>query len=235
VVATCRSANLSEELTLGKGEPVPHVRIKDLEPAQVERFLQAYEPDRNAQVWRQLQSDPALVELYRSPYYLRMLLRAMRGRTELPRNRSALFTAYVRALLNRELGRPKGAVFWTRALRDDRERVRRGGWTSDYELPEAAPLHALAIFAFALQRSRIEREQAKCGAQLAKARELLGGAETLRACLDLQVLDKAGLGAHATVPFGAPVAAGILRRACAHGAVTRRAHRQCRHGRTSNL
>src|SRR5262249_17842679 len=80
VVATCRSANLSEELTLGKGEPVPHVRIKDLEPAQVERFLQAYDPDRGAQVWRQLQSDPALVELYRSPYYLRMLLRAMRGR-----------------------------------------------------------------------------------------------------------------------------------------------------------
>jgi TIR domain-containing protein/NACHT domain-containing protein len=71
-VFTCRSLDYSALLSTPES-PVPQVRIEPLEDQQVEQFLGAYDPDRGPRLWRELRGTPQL-ELFRSPFYLRLLL-----------------------------------------------------------------------------------------------------------------------------------------------------------------
>ena len=75
---------------------MPHVRIERLSDAQVEEFLSLYHAERGPALWQQLRGTPQL-DLFRSPFYLRMLLAQDNadGATLLS-GRAALFTGLVR-------------------------------------------------------------------------------------------------------------------------------------------
>ncbi|HMW56186.1 MAG TPA: TIR domain-containing protein [Accumulibacter sp.] len=107
---SCRSLDYSASLSTPE-LPVPHVRIEALSDPQVEQFLALYSAERGPALWRQLRGTPQL-DLFRSPFYLKLLLaQAGDGRPAL-HGRAALFSGFVR-----QWG-PAGAQSWRGGLGD---------------------------------------------------------------------------------------------------------------------
>ena len=177
-VFTCRSLDYSALLSTPES-PVPQVRIEPLEDQRAEQFLGAYDPARGPDLWRDLRGKPQL-DLFRSPFYLRLLLvhRGHDGR--LSKGRAALFTGFVRQALRREMeaGNP---LFQAGALLDrrDYERVLRGEWRDGFELPAREPslCAALSRLAFRMQKRRGAGDGSRVRAGWDDALALLGGGE----------------------------------------------------------
>ena len=152
VIFSCRTLDYGSKLTIKDLPRVPQVEITPLDDAQVEKFLQVYSPDTAARLWDQLR-DSAQLDLYRSPYYLRLLIdQASDG--QIPQGRAALFTGFVRAMLEREIiyNNRLSNADW---LLTERDLKRIGHWRDAYELPNRGVLfNALADFAFQLQTQR---------------------------------------------------------------------------------
>ena len=177
-VFTCRSLDYSALLSTPES-PVPQVRIEPLEDERVEQFLGAYDPARGPDLWRDLRGTPQL-DLFRSPFYLRLLL-AHRGQDgRLSKGRAALFTGFVQQALRREMeaGHP---LFQAGALLDrrDYERVLRGEWRDGFELParEPALCAALSRLAFRMQKRRGAGDGSRVRVGWDDALALLGGGE----------------------------------------------------------
>ena len=174
IVFSCRSLDYSELLST-PDLAVPQVRIERLTDDQVQAFLVAYSPDHGEAIWRQLAGTPQL-ELFRSPYYLRMLIAQSSGDGTIPDGRAALFTGFVREALRREVsaGHP---LFRAGGLLDDRDhdRVARREWRTAYDLPSRSPLvRSLSGLAFELQARREGSEEAQVRAPFDEALRLLG-------------------------------------------------------------
>ena len=150
VIFSCRTLDYGTKLTTKDLPRVPQVEITPLDDPQVEKFLHVYSPDTAAHLWNQLK-DSAQLDLYRSPYYLKLLI-DQAGDGRIPEGRAALFTGFVRAMLEREIGAVNvrlNNADWLLAARDLK---RFGQWRSVYELPCRGVLfNALADFAFQLQ------------------------------------------------------------------------------------
>lgn len=196
VVFSCRSLDYSASLST-PDLPVPHVRVEALTDAQVEPFLCLHDAARGAHLWQQLRGTPQL-ELFRSPYYLQLLLaqtdEAGEQRGAALRGRAALFTGFVRQTLAREIG-ARNPLFAPDGLlaRRDCEQIARYEWRNAVDLPQRGPLlPALARLAHALQARRAPGQSARVRTAYDDALTLLAhvrGEDLLRAGVALQVLE----------------------------------------------
>jgi hypothetical protein len=173
---------------------VPHVRIEPLGDDQVEEFLSVHDPQQGPALWRQLRGTPQL-DLFRSPFYLRLLLAQAGAGGPALQGRAALFTAFVRQALQREIeaGNPlfrPGALLEKR----DHERLVQRAWRNASDLPERGRLlPALCQLAYGLQARRAPGEASRVRVAYDDARTLLGAQQgdepLLHAGVALQVLE----------------------------------------------
>ncbi|MBE2259301.1 MAG: SUMF1/EgtB/PvdO family nonheme iron enzyme [Rhodobacteraceae bacterium] len=195
---SCRSLDYGAPLSTPEA-PVTQVRIEPLGNPQVEEFLTLYDVNRGAALWRQLRGTPQL-DLFRSPFYLRLLLaQAGGGGDSGPAlsGKAALFTGFIRQALQREIT-ADNPLFRPGALLDknDHARIIRHEWRNPSELPVRGPLlPALCQLAFALQARRAPGETSRLRVPWDDALELLGdphGASPLllHAGVALQILEE---------------------------------------------
>jgi formylglycine-generating enzyme required for sulfatase activity/energy-coupling factor transporter ATP-binding protein EcfA2 len=185
VVFSCRKLDYSAELS------VPHVRIEELDDAQVEEFLTLYNPEQGPALWRQLRGTPQL-GLFRSPFYLKLLL-AQAGNAVM-QGRASLFTGFVHQALLREV-QANNPLFRSGHLLDewDYQRIVRREPLQGHELAGGSPLFpALSGFAHALQHQRGTAQDARIRVKRTEALAMLGK-DVLEAGVALQVLDVDGL------------------------------------------
>jgi formylglycine-generating enzyme required for sulfatase activity len=189
---SCRSLDYSASLSTPELS-VPHVRIERLGDPQVEEFLKLYSPKHGPALWAQLRGTPQL-DLFRSPFYLRLLLAQAHVAGPALRGRAALFAGFVRQALEREIT-AQNALFRPGFLLDrrDHERLVRHEWRNAIELPTRGPLlPALCHLAFGLQARRAPGEASRVRAPYDDALALLGAGQAedlLRAGVALQVLE----------------------------------------------
>ena len=155
--------------------------------------LTQYSPEHGAQLWRELRGTPQL-EVFRSPFYLKLLVEQPAAEARLRTGRAALFTSFVRGALRREI-ESKNPLFLPDGLlvRRDYERIVAGDWADAYELAANSPLFdALADFAARLQERCATGNEARVRVKYAEALALVGGThreDILEAGAALQVLD----------------------------------------------
>lgn len=101
VVFSCRSLDYSAILSTPE-TPVPQVRIEPLEDPRVEEFLTVYDPERGPALWQGIEGTPQL-DLFRTPFYLKLLLARTDDDGRVVPGRAALFTGFVRQALRREI------------------------------------------------------------------------------------------------------------------------------------
>jgi len=191
-IFSCRSLDYSAPLSTPEA-PVTHVRIEQLGDPQVEEFLTLHDADRGPALWQQLRGTPQL-DLFRSPFYLRLLL-AQAGEDGTALNgKAALFTGFVRQALRREID-ADNPLFRPGVLLAKRDLARIIGqqWRNAIDLPSCAPLlPALCQLAFALQARRAPGEASRVRVPYDDALELLGeqhSEDLLHAGVALQVLE----------------------------------------------
>lgn len=191
VVFSCRELDYSATLSTPELR-VPHVRIERLGDAQVEQFLTLYSPEHGPRLWQQLKGTPQL-DLFRSPFYLRMLL-AQAGNGAALTGRAALFTGFIRQALLREL-EAESTFVQPGVLLDQRDHAKLVArrWRDRYDLPaRGALIPALEKLAFDLQQRREGNELAQVRVGYDQAVAMLG--DYADALLDagtaLQVLEQ---------------------------------------------
>ncbi len=75
-----------------------------MDDEQVQAFLHAYLPDSASHVWQELKGASHL-ELFRTPFFLKLLCDQVETYQTVPKDRAALFTGFVRQVLKREMER----------------------------------------------------------------------------------------------------------------------------------
>ncbi|MEQ1815170.1 MAG: SUMF1/EgtB/PvdO family nonheme iron enzyme [Nitrosomonas sp.] len=197
VVFSCRTLDYGSQLTTKDLPRVPQVEVTPLTPAQVKQFLEIYSPQHATALWNQLDGSSQF-DLYRSPYYLTLLIeQASDG--HIPAGRASLFTGYVRTMLKREMIDAGNSRFKADALLHPRDRERFGQWKTPYELPARGQLFkALAAFAFNLQQQRGTEDKSQVRIDYDAALDVLSEVPDelkdplLKAAADLQILDLPG-------------------------------------------
>ena len=197
VVFSCRTLDYGSQLTTKELPRVPQVEVTPLDPAQVKDFLVIYSPQHANALWNQLDGSSQF-DLYRSPYYLKLLIeQASDG--HIPAGRASLFTGYVRTMLKREMIDAGNVRFKADALVHRRDRERFGQWETPYELPARGQLFkTLAAFAFNLQQQRGTEDKSQVRIDYDAALDVLSKVpaelkdDLLKAAADLQILDLPG-------------------------------------------
>jgi formylglycine-generating enzyme required for sulfatase activity len=134
---------------------VPQVRIEPMSDAQVRHYLKLYSPLHWAEIWAEVTRSSQL-ELFRSPFFLKLLIDQVEAEGRIPQGRSALFTGFVRQALKRELERDNPAFDDDElvAVRD-RRRVVGWQWRDPYALPDRGALFPLLErLAYRMQEDR---------------------------------------------------------------------------------
>ena len=159
VIFSCRSLDYSAPLS-SKDRPVPQVRIESLSDDKVRDFLLKYSPDYGENLWDNLKNT-AQLNVFRSPYFLKMLIeQSIDG--EIPGGRAALFTAFVRRLITREIENPDNKLFQAGELLHGRD-IQRLTLTHNGKTPCELPKRGLLIpklglLAFQMQK-QIDRQE----------------------------------------------------------------------------
>ncbi|KFB68957.1 SUMF1/EgtB/PvdO family nonheme iron enzyme [Candidatus Accumulibacter vicinus] len=163
----------------------------------VEEFLGVYNPQRSSALWQQLRGTPQL-DLFRSPFYLRLLLAQAGDGGPALQGRAGLFTGFVRQAVQREI-EADNPLFRPGALLDkrDHERLVQHAWRNATDLPaRGALLPALCQLAYGLQARRAPGEASRVRVPYDDALALLDGEkyaplgdELLHAGVALQVLE----------------------------------------------
>ncbi|MCB1977745.1 MAG: SUMF1/EgtB/PvdO family nonheme iron enzyme, partial [Nitrosomonas sp.] len=207
-IVSCRTLDYGSQLTTKDLPRIPQVEITALTDPQIEQFLSLYSPDYGGSLWWQLKDTPQ-ADLYRSPYYLKLLIDQTQD-GEIPRGRAALFTGFVRAMLQREIAADNPRLCEQDWMLTERERKRIDQCQSDYELPKRGKLfNTLAAFAFQLQQKQHDGETGDVGHSgnksqvridfddaldmlLARVADEKQQEHLLNAAVDLQILDMPG-------------------------------------------
>jgi len=103
VVFTCRSFQFSRHLNNDEYETT-HINVERLDNDQMRMFLRVYLPkniDADETLTR-IKADAQQVELFRIPFYLRMLTDQVRRTGNIPNDRARLFCGFLREHLRRE-------------------------------------------------------------------------------------------------------------------------------------
>ncbi|RIL05686.1 hypothetical protein DCC79_15935, partial [bacterium] len=152
IVFACRSLDYSAPLST-PALRVPQVQIEPLSDARVERFLDLYSPAQAGAIWARL-AGSAQLALFRSPFFLKLLVDQVEAEGRFPDGRAGLFTGLVRQSLRREVER-ENPLFQPDTLlteRDYRRLVQGADWRTAWELPERGALvPRLARLAHAMQ------------------------------------------------------------------------------------
>ncbi len=161
VVFSCRSLNYSAPLS-SPALRVPQVRVESLTPDQAREFVRLYIPDHAEAVWKQLERSTQL-ELFRVPYFLKLLADEVSATGAMPQGRAGLFTGLVRRALRREVERDNH-LFRNDAILDprDRRKVTQSQWRDDHELPlHGVLIPRLVALADGMQRRRAGGESTR--------------------------------------------------------------------------
>ncbi len=177
-VITCRSLDYSLPLT-NQGVAAQQATVQALNPSQIEAFLHAHVPLRAAVLWAGLRDDAAQLELYGTPYFLKLLTELAPEQAAdavLPHGRVALFTGFVRTALRREVEKRNLILLLPALLTpDDRVQITTNKY-SGFQLPErGALLPGLRALAFGMQRAWLHGEAAQVRVPKREALVLIGG------------------------------------------------------------
>jgi formylglycine-generating enzyme required for sulfatase activity len=193
VIFSCRSLDYSAPLSSLELR-VPQVQVEPLDDARIRAFLDAYSPDQSGSLWEGL-AGTVQVDLFRAPYFLKLLVEEVGAGSGVPQGRGALFTRMLRGALKREVERVNplfdpGPLI---AERDYWRVVQAREWSTPYELPERGALFgALANLAFGMQRTGLSGEGAQVRLRYDDAGALLGephASDILHAAEALGALD----------------------------------------------
>jgi len=194
VILSCRSLDYSAPLSRPSLR-VPQAEIQPLSDDQIRRFLALHVPGWGEAIWRALAGMPELA-LVRVPYFLKLLVDQAAAATDLPHDRAALFTGFVRRALAREVERGN-ALFQPDTLLTERDclRVARGrSWRTPHDLPEQGRLiRSLAGLAYGMQAREARAEAAQVRLGYGEALALVAGdrpEDILRAGAALGVLEE---------------------------------------------
>jgi formylglycine-generating enzyme required for sulfatase activity len=195
IIFSCRSLDYSFRLS-SETLPVPHLSVQPMDEDQVRSFIQSYAPAYLEPVMNHLK-DPRQFEFYQSPYFLRLLCRVLEYDQRVPEGRAALFTGFIRALLNRELNRPDTILSKESLLhRLDRSSLNENQWDSPFDLPEMGPLIGqLSRLAYEMQSDHPDGAANEIRITYQKALSLLehqNPDEVVDAGLALSILDRYG-------------------------------------------
>jgi len=193
-IFACRSLDYSAPLST-PSLPVPQVRIEPLADEQVRAFLRSYAPAIVDGVWRELEGSPQL-DLFRSPYFLKLLVEHVEAEGRMPQGRAALFSSLVQQAIRREVERynPLFAPGEIVTARDTR-RVLQAGWRAgSCDLPdEGALVPRLGQLAHGMQERRTGPEMSQVRIGYHDALALIDhprAADIVRAGEALAVLDE---------------------------------------------
>jgi hypothetical protein len=138
-VFSCRSLDYSAPLS-SPTLRVPQVRVDPMSDAQVRQYLKLYSPLHWAAIWSEIAGSSQL-DLFRSPFFLKLLVEQVESEGRIPEGRAALFTGFVRQSLRRELERDNPLFDDGELVADrDRRRVVTWRWRDPYTLPDRGEL-----------------------------------------------------------------------------------------------
>ncbi len=154
VLVSCRTHDYGAKLSSAM-LTVPQVRIEALSDGQVREFLQQYCLLATAgRLWEEFRHNPQQLDLYRSPYYLALLVDQLGPEGGLPAGRAALFSGFVRGALHHEIGSGNPLFKPDRLLtHGDCERLAQDGFVG-CDLPvEGRLFPALGALAYRMQET----------------------------------------------------------------------------------
>ena len=183
VIFSCRTLDYGAKLST-KSLPVPQVRIEQLSDPQVEEFIEKYGSRQAGTLWEELRRHPRQLDLYRSPYYLKLLVDQAGPEGKIPLGRAALFSGFVRQALDREMVGDH-ALFKPGVLLTAHECERMAGNTyTGCELPTESPLFmALSALAYRMQATERNPEASQVRVERPLALAVLGTTEPATAGL----------------------------------------------------
>ncbi|MBJ6609067.1 MAG: SUMF1/EgtB/PvdO family nonheme iron enzyme [Candidatus Thiothrix moscowensis] len=167
-VFSCRTLDYSSTLS-SETLVVPHVRIERLSEAQISEFLRRYAPTQADDLFAAIKQQRQL-DLYSTPYFLRLLIEQAQRSGKVPRGRAALFTGFVREVLGREYKKANPLLLnHDHKLLSERELKKLARqvdaptlWADDCALPEQGVLFPeLARLAYVMQERGIRNETAQ--------------------------------------------------------------------------
>jgi formylglycine-generating enzyme required for sulfatase activity len=152
-VFSCRSLDYSETLSVKDDLAVRQVRVQALTAPQIEQFLHLYAPDHAAGAWAEIRESERLLDLYSTPYFLKLLCDQLAYDPRVASERASLFTGFVRRALEREIAGQNPLFVRDGVLHvRDRERIVGRDWINAYDLPRRGPLiPRLQALAYAMQ------------------------------------------------------------------------------------
>jgi class 3 adenylate cyclase/formylglycine-generating enzyme required for sulfatase activity len=154
IVFSCRSLDYSASLSSAQLR-VPQVHVEPMSDTRVRQYLKLYSPAHWVEVWEEIHATTQL-DLFRSPFFLKLLVDEVEAQGAVPKGRAALFTGFVRRALARELERDN-PIFDDDAMLDarDRRQVITGTWAGAHALPRRGALvPMLEKLAYTMQAAR---------------------------------------------------------------------------------
>ncbi|HRF42892.1 MAG TPA: NACHT domain-containing protein, partial [Candidatus Competibacteraceae bacterium] len=178
VIFSCRTLDYGAKLST-KALPVPQVQIEQLSNEQVREFIEKYTAQRPEALWRELSRDTRQLDLYRSPYYLKLLVDQAGPEGKIPRGRAMLFSGFVRQALNREVA-GKHPLFKPGVLLTAHECERMAGNAyTGCELPTENPLlTTLSALAYRMQETEQNPEASQVRMERSLTLAVLGTIES---------------------------------------------------------
>jgi formylglycine-generating enzyme required for sulfatase activity len=200
VVFTCRSLDYSAPLG-SEAAAVRQVQVEPLSPQQIADFLGLHLAERAEAVWEALRRDEKQLDLFSTPFFLRLLVDQIGPAGELPAGRAELLTGFVRQALRREIQDHRQRLLAAGPLlsEDDRRQIIHDAWAGRTDLPVEGPLvPALETLAFRMQDGRRAGEAGQVRVAEKTARSLLAEPragdpapdDVVDAGIQLNVLDK---------------------------------------------
>jgi formylglycine-generating enzyme required for sulfatase activity len=193
VIYSCRTLDYGAVLS-SKDLPVPQIEIRGMNDEQVQAFLNVYLPEQAERVWVELKGASHL-DLFRTPFFLKLLCEQVESYQTVPKDRAALFTGFVRQVLKREI-EGSNKLFLPNGLLNekDHQKIARNTWRDSYDLPERGLLlNKIAFLAYTMQEKGLSTETAQVRIDYDAACDLIQherDADILKAGVALNVLDE---------------------------------------------
>ncbi|MCD4754046.1 MAG: SUMF1/EgtB/PvdO family nonheme iron enzyme [Anaerolineaceae bacterium] len=195
VVFSCRTLNYSASLSTD-ALPVPQIQVQRMIDKQVQQFLAAYLPEHAELTWGELKIKPLLLDLLRTPYYLKLLTEQVQEGGKLPQGRAGLFTGFVRKTLHQQVFVRHNPLLIPDSLLDQRDHTKlaSNAWLSAFDLPQRGLLISeLSKLAFSMQKNSPGTDSKQVSINYDDAYQKLPGAyarSILEAGSDLSILDE---------------------------------------------
>ncbi|MGE0103812.1 MAG: SUMF1/EgtB/PvdO family nonheme iron enzyme [Blastocatellales bacterium] len=135
---------------------VPRVEVQLMNKDQIRVFLGKYLGNLADKVWAEIKDSPKQLELYSTPYFLKLLCDQTGLEGGVPKGRASLFTGFIRKSLKREIER-NALLFQPGPLlsQEDHEKISLTEWRNDFDLPEYGSLiPGLSDLAYRMQEKR---------------------------------------------------------------------------------